>query len=166
MRELSTWAHRCQAIRTCPNARTWAHNDVAVEELQTAGDILRNALAQGEGKRTIARRLAGQAADAQTIERWRAVVVRAERGGEPNEAQAETISDTFEVLVRRPPRRPDRPSGLHHRLEAIERLLVALHEGQTDALNTQEAMKGELAWLRETLDARLPAQPIRRLGSR
>lgn len=136
-----------------------------MEELQTAGDILREALAQGEGKRTIARRLAGQAADAQTIERWRAVVVRAERGGEPNEAQAEAISDTFEVPVRRPSQE-DRPSGLHHRLEAIERLLAALHEGQTDALNTQEAMKGDLAWLRETLDARLPAQPIRRLGSR
>lgn len=92
----------------------------------SAGEVLRTALAGGEGKRTLARRLAGEGADLAEIERWRAVVVRADRGGEPNELQAKRVAEVFDVEVQLPPLpAPTRRDQLH-RLEEVEDALEVL----------------------------------------
>lgn len=93
----------------------------------TAGELLRRALDEGEAVRSIARRLAGERASLADIERWRAVVVRAERGSEPREEQAERVGEVFGVAVTQPERPPRiTRAELVGRLERVEDALNAL----------------------------------------
>lgn len=124
VRDIRTWAHTCQVFRTL-RSRTWA-SIVQGVVAATAGRVLRDALGEGQPKRTIARMLAGPEADLAEIERWRAVVVRAERGGEPNEEQAARVGEAFGVEVVLPNRSTTTRRDQLRRLEEVEDALEAL----------------------------------------
>lgn len=124
-----------------------------METSPTAGDLIRQALMDGDGKRTLARKLAGPEGGLVEIERWRAVIVRAERGGEPNETQATRISESFGVAVR-PPERTAKGAAAAERLRRLEEVEEALN-----------ALGPELARLADRVEAlELLARPRRKPG--
>lgn len=58
----------------------------------------------------LAKRIAGNSSDKDSeVRRWRYVVLRADRGGEPSESNIPQIEKTFGVKVSRPDRRHRRP---------------------------------------------------------
>lgn len=89
-------------VSSNPHLSLGAHgrDTLGMAELRTAGEVLRDALRDGTAKRALARKLAGFGADNTAIEAWRAVVVRAARGSEPNADQAAHIAETFGTNVR------------------------------------------------------------------
>ena len=117
---------------------------------QTAGDLIRAAVSDGESKRGLASRLAGDGADHKTIERWRFVVNRAvEKHAEPREAQADRVAEVFGTEVRGPAateaRRRDGDQGgqlaeILQRLERLEERLVSHDSGGEKA--AEEILKG------------------------
>lgn len=98
------------------------------ESPPTAGELIRQALMDGDGKRTLARRLAAPDHSLTAVERWRAVVVRAERGGEPAPELADHVGQVFGVKVQTPTRPAKTPSfgERMRRLEELEEALDAL----------------------------------------
>lgn len=99
-----------------------------MDSLPTAGELIRKALMDGDGKRTLARRLAAPDQSLTAVERWRAVVVRAERGGEPGPELAAHVGEVFGVEVRVPDRSAATATRRDQlrRLEEVEDALAAL----------------------------------------
>jgi len=114
---------------------------------KTAGDVLRDALADGQGKSTIARRLAGKGAGPAELERWRAVVVRADRGGEPREEIASHIGEVFGVAVSQPTHYQERTNRLGALEEAIELLRPELTR-LAERVEALERMYSSPGWQR------------------
>ena len=93
----------------------------------TAGDLIRQALADGETKLGLAKKIAGCNDDRdREVRRWRDVIVRVARGGEPQEPQAARIAEFFGVseIERR------RQGAAQDRLLSLEEAVAHL----TDAL--------------------------------
>jgi hypothetical protein len=119
-------------------------------DARTAGDVLRDELAGGTEKRALARRLAGDGADHTAIERWRAVLTRVQRGGEPKQEQARVVATRFRVKVRQPERRAAaKPAD---RLAALEAEVGELREGLELAGAAHDALLERV----ETLEAAAP----------
>lgn len=124
----------------------------------TAGDLLRAELEKGASELGLAKRMVGSDKDADPeVQRWRFIIRRAAEGSEPNAKNARRISEVLDQKVETPRRRV-RPEG-------VEAVLVSLREGQTEALEGQDELRVLLVEIREMLDARLPAQRVRRRGS-
>jgi hypothetical protein len=74
----------------------------------------------------LARQLAGDDAPFQDILRWKAVIVRAERGGEPSPQYASQVGDFFGLAVVVPVRSKTTRTELQLRLGEVEAYLDEL----------------------------------------
>ena len=118
----------------------------------TAGDALRRELEAGSSVLGLAKRLAGSDSDSDPeVKRWRYVVMRAARGGEPAAANVDQIARTLGVEAE--PRRRVRPEEV-----AADRYARIL-ENQKEALLMQEEMRDELREIRRALES--PARAAR-----
>lgn len=127
----------------------------------TAGDLIRAALNGGESQLGLAKRLAGTSSDAdQEVRRWRYIVMRASKGGEPQDSNipriAEVLQGSDPVDLRKA------RTARADRLAALEDAVSAVLEGQQEALKGQDKLVRLFAELQEMLDARLPASTRKR----
>lgn len=130
-----------------------------MDDLRTAGEVIRSRLEAGAGKQTVAKELAGKGAEPGEIQRWRYVVQRAAAGREPSIANALHVGKVYGEEVRMEPRtRPAEAEGdglpaLHERLE------VALNR-QAQVLAALAALESSIAKLIASVD--LLAREVRR----
>lgn len=150
---------QCASRPHITELRTWAHDVRYV----TAGDLIRAALDGGESQLGLAKRLADRTNDADPeVKRWRYVVMRASRGGEPQDSNIARIGKVLgggtDALKRERGARVDR-------LAVVEAAVSAILDGQKEGLKGQDEIRGQLEEIRRILDERLPAGRARRQES-
>ena len=123
----------------------------------TAGELIRRELAGGASQLAIAKRLAGSDDDADSdVRRWRFVVMRAARGGEPAAENRPRIAEVYGVPLTKleRPKKPGRAtaSDLAVRLEEHEVKIAGVLETQRQGLGTQNAILAELKVLGAALE--------------
>jgi chemotaxis regulatin CheY-phosphate phosphatase CheZ len=121
----------------------------------TAGDLIRQALADGSSELGLAKRLAGSTSDADDeVKRWRYVVRRARAGAEPQEENVRRIAAVFSV----DPAQLERPARpLRRKLEDRLRALQAEVDGLTLAQREAQRAHDLLLERVEDLERRIVA---------